>query len=342
MSAQNSVAPPAVVQELEAIFSVLPDAELLNALRGPKRRGRPGHDPKVLWRCFITRYVLGIESISALRRRLGDNPYIAQACGIKSPETMPSQPTLSRFGAKMAKRPFANMVRNVQRELTRRLYETLPGFGRTVAIDSTDLKGWSNPSKKGKKRSKVRRHPVKPGRISDTDAGWSVKTNTRGNKGYTWGFKAHIICDAHYELPIVVDTTPGNFHDVRKAGGMLMQARRVTGKFMPEYFLADAGYSSKALRHMLRRQFKAEPVIDPNPTHRRALKEWREEYNEIKKARTSVERLNARLKGFFALDHLRVRGNTKVKLHAHLSVMALQARALAFPEHLRQCVRSVA
>jgi len=342
MPAYNSVTSPPVVQELEAIFSVLPDAVLLAALRGPKRRGRPGHDPTLLWRCFVTRYVLGIESVSALLRLLGDNPYIAQACGIESQVVLPSHPTHSRIGTKMARHPFANMVRNVQRELTRRMYETLPDLGRTVAIDSTDLKGWNNPSKKGKSRTRVKRHPAKPGRVSDTDAGWSVKTNTRGNKGYTWGFRAHIICDAHYELPIVVDTTPGNFHDVRKAGGMLMQARRVTGKFMPEYFLADAGYSSKALRHMLRRQFKAEPVIDPNPTHRRALKEWREEYNEIKKARTSVERLNGRLKGFFALDHLRVRGNTKVKLHAHLSVMALQARALAFPEHLRQCVRSVA
>lgn len=122
MSTQYSVTPPPIVGELQAIFSVLPDTELLAALRGPKRRGRPGHNPKVLWRCHITRYVLGIESVSALLRLLGDNPYIAQACGIESPEVMPSQPTLSRFGAKMAKRPFANMVRNVQRELTRRMY----------------------------------------------------------------------------------------------------------------------------------------------------------------------------------------------------------------------------
>lgn len=69
-----------IVGRLKAIFDALPDADLLATLRGPQRRGRPGYDAGILWRCFVTYYALGIESVSALLRTLRDNPFIAEAC----------------------------------------------------------------------------------------------------------------------------------------------------------------------------------------------------------------------------------------------------------------------
>ena len=341
MSALTSVPPPPVVGELEAIFDALPDSELLARLRGPKRRGRPGYAPKILWRCYLTRYVLGIESVSALLRLLRDNPYIARVCGIDSPDKMPSQPTLSRFGTRLAKRNIRSAFRNVQRLLTRRMFETLPDFGKSVAIDATDLKGWSNPVKRGRFNWPAKRgYRARPRKVSDPDAGWSVKKNSRGNKAYTWGFKAHIICDTLHELPLAVVVSPGNVHDVRKAAPLLQQARRTYGKFYPEYVICDAGYSSDPLRRAIKKQYRATPIIDPNPAHKKAFgrpqePEWKEVYNR----RGAVERLNGRLKGFFSLDHIRVRGSMKVGAHALLSIIALQARALAFPNRLRQCVR---
>lgn len=58
--------------------------------------------------------------------------------------------------------------------------------------------------------------------------------------------------------------------------------------------------------------------------------------------RSTVERLNSRLKAFRKLNYVRVRGRFKVRVHALLSVMALQARALAFPMQMRECVRAAA
>ena len=58
--------------------------------------------------------------------------------------------------------------------------------------------------------------------------------------------------------------------------------------------------------------------------------------------RTSIERLNGRLKAFRKLNHVRVRGRLKVRVHAMLSVIVCQARALAFPMQMRECVRAVA
>ena len=61
------------------------------------------------------------------------------------------QPTFSRFGTKLSGRWIAVAVKDVLRNLTRRLYDTLPDFGKSVAIDSTDIKAWSNGAKHGKK-----------------------------------------------------------------------------------------------------------------------------------------------------------------------------------------------
>jgi len=292
----------------------------------------------------VAYYALGLESVSDLIRLLYDNPFIAQVCGINSPEEIPSQPTFSRFGSKLARRPFSLAVKGIMRTLTERLYEMLPDFGRSVAIDSTHVKGWSNGTKKGKRgTSNTKRQKPKVGRVSDPDAGWVVKANTEGNIQFVWGYKVHILCDTRYELPIVVDTSKGNLHDVKKATPLLAQAR-YAHKFHPKYVVCDAGYSSDNLRRVIKRQYRATPVIDPNPTHKKAvarqedIPDWRTIYNR----RTAIERLNGRLKAFYKLDAVRVRGRKKVSVHALLSVVMLQARALAFPNELRRCVRAVA
>ena len=343
MSALTSIPPPPVVGELQAIFQALHDRALLAKLKGPKRRGPYGYPPRVLWHCYVAYYVLGVESMAAFLRRLQDNPYIAEACGL-SPTKIPSPPTMSRFISRLAKRQASLLVRNVHRELTRQLFDTFPNFGHTVAIDSTPMKGWSNGAKKGKRSTRAIRRRPRVGKPSDPDCNWHVKRNTHGKDQYVWGYKAHILCDADYELPIAVDITSGNTHDVRKAAPLLRQARYTQGSFYPKYVCADAAYSSERLQKAIRNQYHATPIIDPNPKHPKAqarrnrIPEW----NAIFSKRTSVERINARLKGFYKLDSLRVRGRMKVRLHAFMSVLALQARALAFPDQARHCVRAVA
>lgn len=58
--------------------------------------------------------------------------------------------------------------------------------------------------------------------------------------------------------------------------------------------------------------------------------------------RIVCQALNGRLKAFRKLNHVRVRGRFKVRIHVMLSVIVLQARALAFPMQMRECVRKVA
>ena len=309
---------PPVVLELQSVFEALDDGDLLASLTGPTRRGPKGYPVAILWRCFIARYVMGLDSVCALLRALHDNPYLARACGIGDSDPIPSQPTMSRFFAKMAHDQVSlRMVKDVSRRLVRKQYATLPGFGERVALDSTTLKGWVNGGR---------------GKAVDPDAGWSVKKGTQGVKEYVFGYKLHLLVDCEYELPIAANVSAGNVHDVLRASNALSEARFTHSKFHPRYVLADAGYSSAALHRLIVRQYTATPVIDLNPKHKRGRTrndgfyrspEWKALY----KQRQSVERAFSRLKGQRALNKIRVRGLRKVTVHSYLALIAMQAVA---------------
>ena len=316
---------PLIVGELKAIFQALPDAELLAALRGPKRRGRPGYDPKILWRCYLVRYVLGLPSVSALIRYIQDNPFVARACGIETPADFPSQPTFSRFLTKLASRKYAHLVKDVMRRMVRTLYATLPNFGQTVAIDSTDVKAWSNKAKRP---------------FTDLDATWSVKSSVGNLKKYWLGYKAHVIVDTEYELPLALNVTTANIHDSHGATRVLSEARVTYSKFHPRSVLADAGYSTAKLRRHIHRQYRAQPIIKAykNDKKHRPLETqaWKLLYNR----RVAVERVFSRLKEHRALNHVTVQRIRKVTIHCYLSMIVLQSQALA--THSRISVRKVA
>ena len=314
--------------ELAALFAAIPDRELLDSLK-TYYAGRRGYTHLVLWRTYVAMTYLSLPSFAALIRALQDNPSLQKACGIKNVEGIPSTFAYSRFMRKLAN--CWSLVKRVMRNLTRHLFETLPRFGKSVAIDSTDIKAHSNGGKKGKN-----------GTVSDLDAGWCVKTNTEGRRKYVWGYKVHILCDTEYELPIAVDVTAGNVHDSKQALHLLGQTRWTYSKFHPDYVICDAGYSSEEIRHKIKRQYRAEPIINPNPTHKKAVAKTprTREWNAIYNRRQAVERLNGRLKAHRRLNSLTVRGRFKVRVHAWLSIIVCQAQAVATGS--RNSVRKVA
>lgn len=101
----------------------------------------------------------------------------------------------------------------MMRNMVRRMFKEYPGFGKSVAIDSTDIKAWSNG---GKRRE---------GKTSDPEAGWVIKKNTDGNREYVWGYKVHLIADTQYEMPLGMIVTIGNTPDVKRASNLLSEVR---------------------------------------------------------------------------------------------------------------------
>lgn len=318
---------PPIVGELERVFKELPDEELLLKLKGPRRRGRPGYNPSILWHCYITYYYLGLPSVSDLIRLLYDNPFIASVCGIEWPEDIPSQPTFSRFFTKLSRRLIQAEVNKVFHFLTQKLYAELPEFGKSVAMDATDLKAWSNGAHE---------------RPTDKNAGWVIKTDTNGRGKFVWGYKLSLLVDTTYELPISFKLTSGNVHETQAAPTLLSQARWINSKFHPKYVIADSGYSSEQIRRLIRRQYRAIPIIKTNPAHKKAVRSYPEtkHWQFIYNRRGCIERLFSRLKCHRKLNHVRVRGIQKIKAHCLMAMIVYLAQVLSTGSN--GCVRKVA
>lgn len=318
-----------IVKQLNAIFRSIPDDELLAALRA--KTGRPGYTPKVLWRTYVAMVVLGLPTFASLIRSLQNNPLLAVACGITSADGIPTKYAYSRFMGKLSKPRTVTKVKDVMRSLTRSLYAALPDFGKSVAIDSTDIKAFCNGAKKP---------------VSDPDATWAAKLDTSSKKKFYYGYKLHLLADTKYEIPVAANVTPASQSDVRTASRVLQQARFTYGKFHPDYVICDAGYSSNKLRRHIKRQYRAEPVIKFNPRHKQTIFPEDERFLRIYDRRSSIERVFGRLKCHRRLNNVTVRRRYKVTVHCFLSLIVVQAQALhsALSDQLssiRQCVYAV-
>jgi transposase len=310
-----------VAEQLEAILNKIPEDELLRALK-VYYAGRSGYTYKVLWRTYVAMAVLNLPSFAALIRALENNPYIARACGIQGPEGIPSKFAYSRFMRKLQTRYNVKLVKDIMRNLTRECHAIFPDFAKSVAIDATDLKAWSNGSKERK---------------TDPDAGWVIKGGSNGKKKFVWGYKLHLMVDTAYEIPITANITRGNFSDGRKASALLGDARSFL-KFHPTYVICDAGYSSQALRRLIRIQYSAKAIIKAPKTHKRWIGDETPEWQLIFNRRTSVERVFSRMKTQRRLNNVTVRRRRKVTVHSLIPVIVTQAVALAFPDTPRNCV----
>ena len=152
-------------RQLIGVFENLADEGLLGALEATRWTGRPGYPLQAMWRTYVASYVLNISTFTGLIRALRDNPLLAAACGIDNPDEIPSKYAYCRFLKKLTR--FRADLDGCMAALSSNLAGQLPGFGETVAIDSTDLKAHSNGSK-----------PVK----SDPDASWSRKRGSNGKE----------------------------------------------------------------------------------------------------------------------------------------------------------------
>lgn len=329
--AANQQGNPPVIAKLQGVYDALDDTELLRVLQGKLRRGCKGYSVDALWHSYLIAYVQNIPTVRGLIRALENNPALCKVAGI-NPFVIPSEATYSRFVAKLSKHN--DLVQETLNNAVQTLTDNLDGFGKVVAIDSTDVRAYS----KGVKNSDVKR-------ASDPDAAWGAKKK-HGGPYFWFGYKVHMVSDANYELPIHVEVTPANVSDYQ---GFIPPLRNAN--INPDYVLADAGYDSKANYAFVADELQAIPVIDmnkrgkrrngrvpkrskaelrlfdlrENPGIDRGSNEWKRLYDR----RVSVERLFSRMKEFRRLGSIHHRGLAKVTLHAYISTLTVVTSAVA-------------
>ncbi len=177
-----------------------------------------------------------------------------------------------------------------------------------------------------------------PDRLEDLPKACTVGTK-RNSKGYkiSWvGYKLHIEA-ADGGIPISCILTSASTHDSQTAIPLgEMSHLRVASC----YDLMDAAYDSPQI-HAHSQLLGHVPIIDPNPRSNKALKEelaaekkrlniighttaQAQRYNE----RSTVERVNGRLKDEFGGRMLRVQGHAKVMCHLMFGMAVLTADQL--------------
>lgn len=307
---------------LQHLFDNLEDEELLDALHKTRWTGRPGYPIEVMWRTYIAGYYLNIPTFTGLIRELKRNPCLAYICGIEAAQDVPTKYAYCRFLKKLV--AHTGLIEKCCNKLVRRLNRDLPGFGRTWAIDSTAIHAYSRPRK---------------AMLSDPEAGWGYEKDRYGNQRKFYGYRAHIIADARYELPISLVVTAANIADSVVAPDLLRRTKSKVRSLHPKHIIGDPGYDSKAIHEEII-ALGAAPIIKLNPRGQGVgsvrvgrsyrlyagvpldPKRWQEHYNK----RTAVERVNSRLKEFAKLDNLKVRGLAKIRLHCLLAVLVTQAQ----------------
>jgi hypothetical protein len=340
-------------QELVTILEVVRIEEFIYSSRGFP--GRPPQDRTAIARAFVAKTIYNMPTTRALLDRLETDSVLRRICGWERKNDVPDEWTFSRAFAEFSA---SQLPERVHEAFIKKSYEDeLVGHN---SRDSTAIEAREKPLKKepiqkiaakrGRpKQGEVRIKPLT--RIEQQANGMGLadmlndlptacdvgtKNNSKGYKVSWTGYKLHIdVADGG--IPISAILTSASTHDSQVAIPLAkMSSERVTNL----YDVMDSAYDVPQI-HGMSRQLGHIPLIDVHPRRDQALKnEIAAEnkrcqlvghktaealrYNE----RSTVERVNARLKDEFGGRFVRVRGHAKVMCHLMFGILALTANQM--------------
>lgn len=249
------------LQRFSLLIKYLPDETLMQALESHRRNGRDDYPVRPVWNSILAGIVYQHPSIESLRRELMRNAQLRQLCGFdlfKDIKVVPSSDAYTNFLKLLMKH--SDFVDGIFYDLVKKLGEVLPGFGKTLAIDSKAIK---SRSRKESKCGDLR---------GEFDADKGVKTYKGKRKdGTLWetvkswfGFKLHLIVDADYELPIDYKLTRASASDITEGKAMVKDLASNRPEILEnaEFFLGDKGYDDTELIKLLWDEHHVKPVID--------------------------------------------------------------------------------
>lgn len=229
---------------VERVFRVMDSTNVVEKLNERYTTGRRGYSKDAMWRALVAHYILKCRYTNDLIRYLEDNDRLRELCGFKK---IPSASTFCRFRQRLTEHQ--SVIDDAMLKIVDELHNALPEFGETVAIDATAIKTYSNPKRTEK---------------SDPDARFGRKhsSNNPEKKSVEWffGYKAHIIADANYGIPMSLTVTAGNSYDSTKAIPLFQQIQNQHDWFAPKTLIADRGYDAKSFYNFLHQQ-GVDPVI---------------------------------------------------------------------------------
>ncbi len=213
---------------LNLVYDELDKTDIVETLDSYYTTGRKGFSNRVMVRAVATLYVLGLPYMNDLINNLKGSEELRAACGF---ETMPVRTTFNRFLTKIA--DYEHIIDDAIGRIVDNLHNQLPDLGKRVALDSTAVMTYSNPNRKV---------------VSDPEARWGYKNSAKSKGGKPemfFGYKAHMISDVTYGIPLAVTSGPNGGNDFQWLPTMVNKAQMNFKWFEPEVVIADRGYDSK-------------------------------------------------------------------------------------------------
>ncbi len=312
--------------------------------------GRPPEDRSAIARAFVAKMVYNMPTTRVLLDRLQTDVSLRRICGWEGKSDISKEWTFSRAFAEFSD---SQLPERVHESLIKKRYQDeLVGHN---SRDSTAIEAREKPLKKetAKKAPKKRGRPKKgeeriktPTRLEKQASGMSLsdmledlpdacdvgtKKNSKGYKTSWTGYKLHID-SADGGIPISCVLTSASVHDSQVAIPLAkISNERVTNL----YDLMDSAYDAPQI-HEISRELGHISLIDQHPRRDKELKtELKAENKRCRrvgyqtaetvryKERSTVERVNARLKDEFGGRVVRVKGPAKVMCHLMFGILAL-------------------
>jgi len=302
-------------------------------------RGRPPQDRLALARAFVAKAIWNLPTTEMLIQLLGSDTSLRRICGWDGRGQIPDKSVFSRAFKEFAEselpqRAHEALIRRTQGERLighiSRDATALPARERVPKAEAAAAQPAPPKLKVRRKRGEPKR-PEQMTRIErqqtmklpamlaelPRDCAVGCKTNSHGRKETWRGYKLHLdVADG--QIPISAILTSASLHDSQAAIPLAeMTAKRVTNL----YDVMDSAYDCQALRQhsqalghvaIIERLKRCEGLV-PMAPHEAAR------YRE----RTSVERVNSRLKDEFGGRYVRVRGHAKVMAHVMFGLLVL-------------------
>jgi hypothetical protein len=340
-------------RQLAAVLSMIEIEALVGSWSGGV--GRPARHRRAMARAFVAKAVFNLSATRQLLDRLPVDVSLRRLCGWESRREIPHESQFSRAFAEFAASELPQRLHEALIKATQQ--ERLMGH---ISRDSTEIEAREKPvrtpvsitpaksiRKRGSPKKGEQTAAPEPTRMERQaamtleqmldDLPRSCNAGSKNNsKGYkeTWvGYKLHLdVADG--QIPISCILTSASLHDSQAAIPLArLTAQRVTNL----YDLMDSAYDAQSIHEHIRGMGHI-PIIDAHP--RRDASQKAELQAEAKRQkllnydyaegvryreRTTVERVNARLKDEFGGRTIRVRGNAKVMCHLMFGIVALAA-----------------
>lgn len=257
------------LERLKIFFENIEDDELCEILEKERKNGRNDYPVRTMLNLIYAMKIFGHRSIESFRRELSRNSQLRIACGLSEGKykycgerkhLVPPARVFTGFLNKLKKHE--REIEKIKEKEIKFMYENLEGFGEDCAVDGKYLDTYANQFHKSKAKKENDKR-------AEHDATSSCKTYNMkdGSKKKEWhyGFRAHIICDAKYGLPIKSKVTPANNSEQTELDNMLKEMDNDEEKYKIEKMqnlMGDAGYESGVRNKKLKEEYNINPIID--------------------------------------------------------------------------------